>query len=114
MRRQPQHDHPGALGQEKRRRYPQTRDGRLQRWHKLGQSTQAAPYPSQGTMSPPVPPTAKHRFVNEWLGRDGSRRLIEWTNTLIRPTGSTQPVMVCIGVDITERHRADTVLKQHK
>ena len=58
--------------------------------------------------------TAKHRFVNEWLGRDGSRRLIEWTNTLIRPTGSTQPVMVCIGVDITERHRADTVLKQHK
>lgn len=58
--------------------------------------------------------TAKHSYINEWLHRDGSRRVFEWTNTIIRPHGDTNPVMVSIGLDITDRQSKAIALKQRE
>ncbi|WP_119292372.1 PAS domain S-box protein [Azohydromonas sediminis] len=41
-------------------------------------------------------------YVNAWLHRDGSRRMIAWTNRVIRDAGGRR-FLVSVGVDISER-----------
>jgi PAS domain S-box-containing protein len=49
---------------------------------------------------------------NHWLTRDGSRRLIAWSNTVLTgPVGEVQHV-IATGIDITERKRAEEALRQ--
>ncbi len=49
---------------------------------------------------------------NYWVARDGSRRLISWSNTaLVDDSGSVEYV-IGTGVDITERRRAEEALRQ--
>ncbi len=48
---------------------------------------------------------------NDWVTRDGSRRLIAWSNTaLLDPDGNVE-YMVSSGLDITERKRAEAEVR---
>jgi PAS domain S-box-containing protein len=50
-------------------------------------------------------------YVNEWVHRDGVRRLIEWNNSvLFGPTGVLDYV-VAIGTDVTERNKNQAALE---
>ncbi|HYN44952.1 MAG TPA: PAS domain S-box protein, partial [Candidatus Limnocylindrales bacterium] len=50
-------------------------------------------------------------FENEILSRNGERRLIEWTNTVLRDPEDKPIGTASIGVDITERRRSEKALK---
>lgn len=51
------------------------------------------------------------KFPNEhehyWVARNGNRRLISWSNTVLLDTDSSVRFIVCIGIDITERKQAE-------
>jgi PAS domain S-box-containing protein len=47
---------------------------------------------------------------NHWTGKDGSHRLISWTNTAIIQDG-TMAYAVCAGLDITERKQAEEQIR---
>jgi len=47
---------------------------------------------------------------NHWVSKDGSRRLISWTNTAIIQDG-TMAYAVCAGLDITERKQAEEQIR---
>ena len=52
-----------------------------------------------------------HHFINEIITKSGERRLIEWSNTIITQNGEFQMVL-SLGVEITERKRAEEALKK--
>jgi two-component system NtrC family sensor kinase len=55
-----------------------------------------------------------NKYENHWVAKDGSRKLIAWSNTaLLAPDGSVEFV-VPTGIDITGRERADEALLQEK
>jgi two-component system NtrC family sensor kinase len=55
-----------------------------------------------------------NKYENHWVAKDGSRKLIAWSNTaLLAPDGSVEFV-VPTGTDITGRERADEALLQEK
>jgi len=47
---------------------------------------------------------------NHWVGKDGSRRLISWTNTAIVEDGM-MAYAICAGLDITERKQAEEQIR---
>ena len=47
------------------------------------------------------------RFENYWVAKDGSRRLISWSNTAILGRRRKVEYIVATGIDITERRRAE-------
>lgn len=51
------------------------------------------------------------KFTNEWVGRDGDRRLIDWYNSLLKNDSGEVQYMVSVGIDITDRVRAETALE---
>ncbi len=57
-----------------------------------------------------APPGEVLRHTNQWLRRDGGRRLIEWSNSVIRGPDGQRRFLVSIGVDITERQAAQAAL----
>jgi len=58
------------------------------------------------------PDTLRNTHTNHWVARDGSRRLIDWTNTLLLDEHGDMEFMVSIGVDVTEKSIADAALKE--
>jgi len=50
-------------------------------------------------------------FTNEWINRNGQRFLIEWANTLLLDANGKMEFMVAIGVNVTERQRAQLALQ---
>ena len=58
------------------------------------------------------PDALRNTHTNHWVARDGSRRLIDWTNTLLRDEHGDVEFMVSIGVDVTEKSMADAALKE--
>lgn len=56
-------------------------------------------------------PGQKFRYENEWCAADGSRSLIEWTNTILVEENGERRFMVSIGVDVTARHQAEQALQ---
>ncbi|OGW40818.1 MAG: hypothetical protein A2010_13295 [Nitrospirae bacterium GWD2_57_9] len=53
-----------------------------------------------------------NRYENYWVAKDGSRKLIDWSNTaLLAPDGSVEFV-IPTGIDITERKRLEAQLRQ--
>ncbi len=52
-----------------------------------------------------------HQFENEIITRSGDRRLIGWRNTIITEDGEFSMVL-SLGVDITERRRAEEALRE--
>ncbi|WP_324780969.1 bifunctional diguanylate cyclase/phosphodiesterase [Thiobacillus sedimenti] len=51
-------------------------------------------------------------YTNHWLTRDGSRRLIEWSNSTLLDDSGQMEFMVSIGIDITAKHLAEMALKE--
>jgi PAS domain S-box-containing protein len=51
-------------------------------------------------------------FENHWLARDGSRRLIAWSNTALTTEGGRVEYVIGTGIDVTEARRAEAGLKQ--
>ena len=47
------------------------------------------------------------RYENHWLTRDGERRRIAWSSTILRDKSGALQHIISSGIDITERHRAD-------
>ena len=52
------------------------------------------------------------RYINEWQARDGSRHLIDWTNTVMREDGGPSKFMVSIGVDVSAHRAAEMRLQR--
>jgi len=46
-------------------------------------------------------------YENDWVGKDGSRRLIAWTNTAIVGEHGELEFVLGTGIDLTERKRAE-------
>jgi PAS domain S-box-containing protein len=51
--------------------------------------------------------------TNDWIAHDGTRRLTEWSNTLLLDASGRMEFMVCVGADITERRQTEAALRQH-
>ncbi|MBI5546490.1 MAG: PAS domain S-box protein [Deltaproteobacteria bacterium] len=51
-------------------------------------------------------------YENHWVAKDGSRRLIAWSNTAITGAGGVPEFIVGTGVDITERKQAEEALRE--
>jgi PAS domain-containing protein len=58
------------------------------------------------------PGRLRSTYTNFWVARDGSRRLIEWSNTLLFDEQIEVEFMVCVGTDVTEKTLADATLKE--
>ena len=50
--------------------------------------------------------------TNHWVARDGTRRLIEWSNSVLFDEHGEIEFIVSIGTDVTEKKLAETVLKE--
>ena len=51
-------------------------------------------------------------YTNHWVARDGTRRLIEWSNSLLLDEHGEMTFMVSIGTDVTEKMRAEATIKE--
>ncbi len=52
-----------------------------------------------------------NRYENHWLTRDGTQRLIEWSNTTLTSEAGEVRHIIAIGIDITQRKRAERQLE---
>lgn len=53
--------------------------------------------------------TPSSEYENYWVAKDGSRRLIAWSNTLLFDRDRSLKYIIGIGIDITDRKRAEQV-----
>jgi len=53
-------------------------------------------------------------YVNDILARDGRRLTVAWANVLAKDLGGDMTDLTCLGVDLTERSRAEKLLLQAK
>jgi PAS domain S-box-containing protein len=58
------------------------------------------------------PQALRGAYTNYWVARDGTRRLVEWTNSLLLDDAGEMEFMVSIGTDVTEKCLAETALKE--
>ena len=54
------------------------------------------------------------RYTNYWISRDGTRSLIDWSNSLLCDKEGEMAFMVSIGIDTTERRRAEDALAEYR
>ena len=52
-----------------------------------------------------------NQYENYWVKKDGDRRLIAWSNTVICDVATTVEYIIGTGIDITERQRAEEQVK---
>jgi PAS domain S-box-containing protein len=52
--------------------------------------------------------------VNHHVSRDGTRRLVEWTNTVVRGADGAPRFLVGLGHDVTERTQAEARLRESR
>lgn len=50
-------------------------------------------------------------YTNYWISKNGERRNIEWTNTVILKPDGKLDTMICVGIDITERENAVAAMR---
>jgi len=53
-----------------------------------------------------------NEFENYWVAKDGSRRLISWSNTALLDDHGSVKYVIGTGIDITERRRAEEAMKR--
>ncbi|WP_298637096.1 EAL domain-containing protein [uncultured Thiobacillus sp.] len=58
------------------------------------------------------PHVLRASHTNYWVARDGTRRLIEWSNTLLLDERGETAFMVGIGIDVTEKRMAEAALQE--
>ncbi|MHB1093859.1 EAL domain-containing protein [Thiobacillus sp.] len=68
----------------------------------------------QGTFDTLVknPQCVRDVYANHWIARNGTRRLIEWSNSVLSDDQGEMEFMVCIGTDVTEKRLAEAALKE--
>jgi PAS domain S-box-containing protein len=49
---------------------------------------------------------------NHWVGKDGSRYLTHWSNTVLTGAAGRVEYVICAGADITERRQAEEALRE--
>ncbi len=54
------------------------------------------------------------QYENYWVARDGSCRLIAWSNTVLRNQDGVVEYIISIGIDVTERRQVEEALKESK
>lgn len=52
------------------------------------------------------------RYENFWVRRNGSTRLFDWSNSLLRGADGRVEYLVTVGIDITDRKQAEDELRQ--
>jgi PAS domain S-box-containing protein len=55
-----------------------------------------------------------NQYENYWMTRDGSRRLIAWSNTALLDDESTVEYVIGTGIDISERKRVEAEIEQRR
>jgi PAS domain S-box-containing protein len=55
-----------------------------------------------------------NKFENYWVAKDGTRRLIAWSNTVISDIDGNVEHIIGTGIDITERKQAEQALRKSK
>jgi anti-anti-sigma factor len=55
-----------------------------------------------------------NRYENHWLTREGKRRLLAWSNTLLRDAQGQVSAIIGTAQDITEQRQQATQLAQHR
>lgn len=58
------------------------------------------------------PESLRGSHTNHWITRDGTRRLIEWSNSVLPDEQGEMEFMVSIGTDVTEKQLAQAALKE--
>ncbi|MBU1395962.1 MAG: EAL domain-containing protein, partial [Gammaproteobacteria bacterium] len=58
------------------------------------------------------PHSLRNTYTNYWVARDGTKRLIEWSNALLLDEHGEMEFMVSIGIDVTEKSIAVAALKE--
>ncbi|MBN2864718.1 MAG: CHASE domain-containing protein [Thiotrichales bacterium] len=53
-------------------------------------------------------------FQNAWTAKDGTQRMFEWSNTLVKKSDGSMDYIATIGVDITETKKMEANLVQAK
>ena len=53
-----------------------------------------------------------NQYENYWVMRDGTRRLISWSNKILLYPDGTVKYIICIGIDITQRKQAEEIRRQ--
>ena len=53
------------------------------------------------------------QYENYWVTKDGNRRLIAWSNTVLQNSDGSVEYVIGTGVDITERQRAEAELHEN-
>lgn len=66
----------------------------------------------KGTFSQRTATSFPYTFEYNWLMRDGSRRLITWTNTALMDRNGAPEFIIGVGVDITEQRKAEQALRE--
>lgn len=51
-------------------------------------------------------------FENYWVAKDGSHKMVHWSNTVLKAYNGTQQHVVSVGTDITELQKNQLVLKR--
>ncbi|MGH6891119.1 MAG: PAS domain-containing protein, partial [Dongiaceae bacterium] len=52
--------------------------------------------------------------TNPWVHKDGTRRLLRWSNVALPDAAGGVAMIVCIGFDITEQHQLEMTLTKAK
>jgi diguanylate cyclase (GGDEF)-like protein/PAS domain S-box-containing protein len=58
------------------------------------------------------PQSLRGTHTNYWVARDGTKRLIEWSNSVLLDERGEMEFMIGIGTDVTEKSIADAALKE--
>ena len=53
-----------------------------------------------------------NQFENYWVAKDGTKRLIAWSNTILQNTDGSVQYIIGSGIDITERSQAEEALRK--
>lgn len=54
------------------------------------------------------------KYENYWVAKDGTRKLISWSNTALLDADGAVEYVIPTGIDVTEHRKADNALKQEK
>ncbi len=58
------------------------------------------------------PQALRGAYTNYWVTREGAKRLIEWSNSVLLDEHGDMEFMVSLGTDITEKRMAEAALKE--
>ncbi len=51
-------------------------------------------------------------YINDWLTKEGDRRAIAWSNTVLRDAQGEMEYIIGTGIDISDRYAAEAALRQ--